>query len=177
MRLDELLSKEADSITPPALFGPGLRELARPRRQWRWYLAPVLAVSLLLVFVLVRHGERRSALLDGPEVQPILSAADRAAKANLGEAVHVEAVRAKRPEVEKLLGFASNEDRDQLLWLVQIRGDHYQCQYCKGPAGAKPIEGGYIRITLTDGTWTSGTFNLGRNPLDLASIGVVETIR
>lgn len=90
----------------------------------------------------------------------LLAAADAAAKSNGGEARRVEAVETTRGKAADLTGH-SNLDQSEVVWVVQVSGDHYVCGACSMPAGATAPKGDYITMVLRASDFESTTVASG----------------
>ena len=100
-----------------------------------------------------------------------------------GQAVHVQTVRTTRAAAERLMGGITDRPRREIVWVTQISGDHYLCLGCSGPRpsrSASPPSLVYVNhlvAVFVDGTWTAWDRSWLDEPLDLARLGEVVTLR
>jgi hypothetical protein len=106
----------------------------------------------------------------------LLTAADAAAKSNSGEAKHVEAVETTRGKAADLTG-RSNLDQSEVVWVVQVSGDHYICGACSMPAGASAPQGDYLTMVLRASDFQSTDGGIGPHATDLSALGDVQVLR
>lgn len=111
-----------------------------------------------------------------PARDKLLAAADTAAKANGGTARHVEVVETTRARAADLDGH-SNRDQNEAIWVVQVSGDEYVCNFCHGPRGAKPPTGRYIHLLLRASDFAVTDSGLGSGADDLSPLGDVQVLR
>lgn len=106
----------------------------------------------------------------------LLAAADAAANRNGGKAKRVEAVETTRGKAADLTGH-SNQNQNESVWVVQVSGDHYLCDLCSVPYGAKAPQGDYITIVLRSSDFENTDSGLGSQATDLAALGEVKVLR
>lgn len=116
--------------------------------------------------------------VDGEVRQRLLAAADRAAKANDGEAKRVEAVKTTRGTADDLTG-SSGDRRNQEVWVIQVSGTNYSCKGCSRPMGARvdTSKFRFITLVLTASDYAGTDFGIGPRPTDLSRYGEVEVLR
>ncbi len=111
-----------------------------------------------------------------PTTAKLLAAADAAAKSDDGEAKHVEAVKATRGKAADLTGHSS-DNQDEVVWVVQVSGDHYTCGACSVPAGAHAPSGDYLTLVLRASDLMGTDGGIGPKATDLSALGKVEVLR
>ena len=111
-----------------------------------------------------------------PDRNRLLAAADAAAHSDGGKARKVEAVETTRGKAADLTGH-SNLDQSEVVWVVQVSGDHYGCGACRIPAGASPPQGDYITMVLRASDFESTDGGLGPRATDLSALGDVQVLR
>ena len=198
MRLDELLRDEADRTPAPYFSGAEIRGRAQKHRTSRVITAAALAACLAIAFAsLAAHDASRAhparpdasptpslgpPKATGPEVTPILNAADAIAASSNGAAFHVRTVRTTRAAAERVMSFRTDRSRSELVWVTEISGDTYSAN---GPGAARiisatqapPVSYDHIIMINVDGSWfPSDTSWTNLNP-DLASLGTVIELR
>ena len=112
-----------------------------------------------------------------PESRPILAAADRAAKGNGGVARRVEAVKTTRGGADEYTGYPG-QNRDEVVWVVQISGSHYLCRVCSTPRNnLRAPRGDYITLVLRASDWEGTDAGMAAQPSDLRKLGKVQVLR
>jgi hypothetical protein len=177
--LREALHREANAVSPPELFGPALRARPRKVRRGRWVtlgavVAAAAAAAVLAVTLPASHDSIR--LPGGGDAQPILDAADRAAKGNGGKAVNVEAVKTTRGAAGDFTGHPTT-NTEEVVWVVQVSGSHYVCGACSMPPGATAPRGDYLTMVLRASDWQGTDGGISPQPSDLRPLGDLAALR
>ena len=133
------------------------------------------AAALSCVLLVACTGSRKVSSL--PEARPILAAADQAAKDDGGLARRVEAVKTTRGVADDYTGHG-NQNRDEVVWVVEVSGSHYVCRHCSAPSGDVPApRGDYFFMVLRASDWVGTDGGLEDQPSDLGKLGKVEVLR
>lgn len=135
--------------------------------------------TIAVLLLLSACGSRSAPLSDDEDDSTrvrLLAAADAAANNDGGVARRVEAVETTRGKAAELTGH-SNVDQSEVIWVVQVSGDHYVCTACSMPAGARAPQGDYITMVLRASDFESTDGGIGPRATDLTGLGDVQVLR